>query len=106
MAQQPPMAATPGGAPQEGGGQTENQVADLVTNLGSGLTMFVEALQGSGAPPEVMEQAAMVLEGFKGLTDMLGGGGGGPQQQGGGQAMGSPEAAGAAASPANPAMRG
>lgn len=100
MAGQPmPPAQQPEGGESSG----QDQLSSLISNLGSGLQMLVEVVEGAGAPPQVAQQAAALLEGFSALTDALGGGA--PQQGGGAAQAVAQEAGGAKASPVGPGMR-
>lgn len=63
MEQQAPQAP---GENQEGG---ENQLADLVKNIGMGLAMLNEVL--GEINPELAQAGAQVEDGFKGLIEKL-----------------------------------
>jgi hypothetical protein len=105
MEQAMPPEGAPQEAPAEGGG--EAQLSKLISNLGTGNQMLMEIVEGSGAPPEIMQIAAAYMQAYEALTDALGGAQGAPPQQGGGASkMVSQEQGGAAASPAGPGMRG
>lgn len=105
MDQAMPPEGAPAQAPAEGGGG-EEQLAKLIGNIGTGNQMLMEIVEGSGAPPEVMQVAAAYMQAYEALTDALGGGQQGPPPKGGQSQMVSQEQGGAAASPAGPAMRG
>jgi hypothetical protein len=91
--------APEGAEPQEGG----DKLSDLISNIGTGMSMLTEIIQGAGLPPQVSDKAQALIAGFESLAGDLAGG---PQQPQGAPQMSAQEAGGAAASQANPGMRG
>jgi len=103
-----PDGEDPNSAPAEdsNGAPGGDDVIGLIKNIGMGMQMLSEVIQGSGMPGPIMEKAQALLAGFDSLVGDLKGG----SQEGGSQStpqMGSPESSGrTSASPANPGMRG
>lgn len=92
----------PGMMPQEQKGQAQgqDQLGDLIKNIGMGLSMFNEAL--AAVNPELGKEGAAVEQAFASLIDKLSGEG----QQSADQGMAPEMAAKGGARPMNPAMRG
>ena len=93
---QDPMAAQQGApAPAEGGAaEGQQQMADLVSNLGTGMQMLVEVV--GAVSPELGQKAQQLMAGFEELVGALEGSGA-PQQ--GAPQPAAPETRGAAAQP-------